>query len=836
MEEAIGYLIGFVILAAIVIYIIAIIAGIFVTICLIATALGTFALSIIMIKNYGVAFYDCLTGKLPASFDDKPTPPEPAYKNYFFRKAYFDLYDIIAKAYDVNRDEVRKVFAMLENYKSGWGWVLVIFGYGGIGVCIAGTSVLFAIVAFIHASCVAAICLCVYIVAIYLRLTEIISQKYRSITYECPRCYKKIGLLVHICGKCSSPHHSLMPGSYGVFRRKCQCGSSLPTIDLLGRSALDRECPHSDCKFPFKGEAARTVHIPIIGGPSTGKSNYLVAMVSEFIKDATALGKRISYPYHEDEQQYNRALSGFRSGIPVDKTQERAPKSFNIMVEEGEDYRHNLYIYDAAGELYGGEEDQLRKAGFLKLAHGVIFIVDPFSLPEVKIDAPGEALKYISPSLENPQSVLERLLDYIDHNGKELNWRKVPIAVVISKSDALEGSGIPLDIKGWLTEKGLGSFVNTIDNHFDSVDYYCSSALGHSIDEKKSFAPVNVLAPLKVLLEKKKLEIMTKGKDISRLKSQKVATFIGFSTATIIYASCFIPLFMVAKPAFNYVKKQTSTLISVSDNRSGKGGMKKRDVLPNKDGAIEKTSSPSGSISEGGFTEKNRHRAQENPLTAIDYNYSAIREKKFEEAYKLRSNRVRQSTSYKKFYENWSSNVSISLTNKKLLSNNGNTAVINVDLLSTDINKPDSQQLTLCYGGKVIMIKANNMWYYDDAKISEIKAKISNAESKSQFIPKQKNHIEEQVQQDQQKDEAYRRRWEEQAKQDKQKDEAYRRRWEEQAKQDQQKEEAYKRRWEEQAKQDQQKDEELKRRWEEQAKQDQQKDEESKRRWEEQNK
>ncbi|GEM_PF-6810402 len=199
---------------------------------------------------------------------------------------------------------------------------------------------------------------------------------------------------------------------------------------------------------------------------------------------------------------------------------------------------------------------------------------------------------------------------------------------------------------------------------------------------------------------------MTKGKDISRLKSQKVATLIGFSTATVIYASCFIPLFMIARPAVNYAKNIALPIVN-RDNSLGN----KKDELVMEDVPLTGTGT-------GTFTENDRQKAQIDPITTIEYNYRSINEKRLKEAYQLRSNRVRQKTRYEKWLPTWENNARIQLLEKRLISNKGSKAVVYVKLLSAD--NINGKIVEAKYEGKVFLAKSKDKWYFDNASIAMI--------------------------------------------------------------------------------------------------------------------
>jgi len=65
--------------------------------------------------------------------------------------------------------------------------------------------------------------------------------------------------------------------------------------------------------------------------------------------------------------------------------------------------------------------------------------------------------------------------------------------------------------------------------------------------------------------------------------------------------------------------------------------------------------------------EKKAYKRPINPISFVNYNYSLINNKKYKEAWNLRSQKVKERLPYDKFHYRWSNNVTIKVTDIKLI-------------------------------------------------------------------------------------------------------------------------------------------------------------------------
>jgi GTPase SAR1 family protein len=463
---------------------------------------------------------------------DSPEGHEPAFRQYYFRKAYHDYKYIVEESWKPNQatakwiiDTGAKLFAG-DKVLFTWPLGLTVFLIGTAGAIAGGAAYL--IFGLVHLLLVLICAVLAISLAFILRIIEYISMIWRHIFLVCPNagCYKKIGLPIYICPNCGVQHKHLIPGSYGIFRRECQCGAKLPTLFLFGRNNLPSICPHEGCHRPLSSSigVARNLHVPIVGGPAAGKTSFMMASMHELHRRADRGQLAMEFPEKKHRTLYEHCDRNFMSGALLGKTAEDSPDAFLVKLNDGGGEKL-LYIYDAAGELYQ-QTDALRRHEYYSYTHGVLFLLDPFSLPQVQIDFEHDlrtAAAQVKPCEERSQDVYDRMIGTLRQFSKMSgSFGAVPIAVVITKADAFglaadiestgNGNGInekhkdddpeSLSVRQWLISHGEGNLVRSIEHDFKKVHYFHCSALGRLPDSGSApFVPEGVIDPLSWVLK-----------------------------------------------------------------------------------------------------------------------------------------------------------------------------------------------------------------------------------------------------------------------------------------------------------------------------------------------
>ena len=408
-------------------------------------------------------------------------PGEPAFRSYYRAQVWRDLRIAAATAWERAGDETTRIQTLVGQ---GTSWQAAVFrfillAYGYIGLVIG--ALLSALVGIVPALLIALFAAGAWAIGAPLRGLERLRRKRRGTHFDCAECHDRFPLPVYVCPTCAAEHRQLAPGPFGVLRHRCTCASRLPAVQWLGRERLLSQCPAGHPLGEGVG-TVRTFHIPVAGGPSTGKSTFLAAAMLG-LEDAAAAGTLSTAVQSSSRDGYDRLLDGFRRGVLPTKTVDLQAPALVAEVR-GTDRSALLYAYDVAGEAYGDEHELRRDPGY-GLAEGVVLLVDPFALQRVRADLADElaAETGLRPSSEPPQRVLERLVGVLDEKGIDMS--RVPAAICITKSDALgigddimatPGADHDARVRAWLGAQGAGNLLRSAEATFRQVR--CFSTLG----------------------------------------------------------------------------------------------------------------------------------------------------------------------------------------------------------------------------------------------------------------------------------------------------------------------------------------------------------------------
>jgi hypothetical protein len=355
---------------------------------------------------------------------------------------------------------------------------------------------------------------------------------YFKIFFRCPDCHVQMNIPIYVCPKCATEHTRLWPSVYGVFHHTClKCETDLPALDVLGRKDIVQKCV--ECGRPMNKEIGRliNVHIPVIGGPSTGKSNYIFMATHQFIEQyAKPRGIEVTFPDDKHRQNYENNLKLLSDGTALLKTPEIVPEAYILAVRNPKERIGRIvYIYDAAGEAYSVESNTILQT-YYKFVHGLILVIDPFSIDLFSRQYESDIAKIkdsIRPSGIDAMDAYERMINVLEASvGLKRGVRfKYPLAIVISKTDALdleniigcsaakelmrkdpsfrlEVDAIHKLVENFLIDYGLGNFVRDVKLQFENVTFFSCSALGRMPDQNdhRPYVPVGVLDPFLWLL------------------------------------------------------------------------------------------------------------------------------------------------------------------------------------------------------------------------------------------------------------------------------------------------------------------------------------------------
>lgn len=321
----------------------------------------------------------------------------------------------------------------------------------------------------------------------------------RAVHSRCPKCKRKSVIPAYVCPSCGKEHMDLFPGPYGVVRRKCTCGATLPTTSFSGRNKLEARCPF--CGEGLHSNGSKQFGIQMVGGIGTGKTTYLAAFWHEYRK---ALERNAGCQYKEmPEEAFAELEKWYQNGIAEATTSTNANMYSIIHYMPGRP-PVQMSMYDIAGEAYDLSVNNVQQQQF-GYCEGFVAVIDPTS-------DPGDA-----------DNAFVSFINYIDSmKGKNAaKISEVPVAVIITKSDLYKREIGPARIRAsfrsiygrtytpgedydvfrsemcraFLLEHGYENSMNLIEGEFENVMFFPVSAMGHGT-EASEYEPWGVLDPV----------------------------------------------------------------------------------------------------------------------------------------------------------------------------------------------------------------------------------------------------------------------------------------------------------------------------------------------------
>jgi hypothetical protein len=340
-----------------------------------------------------------------------------------------------------------------------------------------------------------------------------------------------------ICPTCRELHSRLWPDIYGIFTHRCACNAKLPTLDILGRRKLTRVC--SACKALLNTIIGHgtNIDIAIIGGPSSGKTTYMVIAMNALRKffGSPPFQYAINFADLYHEQVFSKWLAQLELGYPLAKTSDTTPPAFYFTIKAPDMQIPRLvFLYDAAGEVFD-QGPYIGLQTYYSHVQGLIFLIDPCAIPLYRRSRQQEIEQlrlFIGLSDLDVEQILNRVIRLIeDQRGvRTIRSHSIPVAVVVTKTDVFgleDEIGLPaalqwliihgddsveeamhVVVRDFLVRYGLGNMLDQLERTFSTVRYFSCSALGHVPHQTnyRKFVPVRVLEPLVWLLAQNGIE------------------------------------------------------------------------------------------------------------------------------------------------------------------------------------------------------------------------------------------------------------------------------------------------------------------------------------------
>ncbi|HZB32816.1 MAG TPA: hypothetical protein VE465_21840 [Streptosporangiaceae bacterium] len=438
-------------------------------------------------------------GALPAPIASPPDTAtgraEPAFTHYLFGPALIDLRHAVHVALpaplQVGREydqRIRRAFQY--RYPS---WLMVPLGvivWLGMAGGVIGGFVLVGLLGVLQLAVVVALALGVIAAGLTLRVIDSAMRRVKGIRTSCPSCHLRVNYPSYECfgTGCGRRHRDVRPGRYGVLKRRCACGTQLPTLLLVGSGdgRMKAYCPH--CTEPMSRGAGTVteVVIPVLGAAATGKTRLMTALVMGLLEGHTGYGAEAEFVDDESESAYRKLAAKLRAGVhtwKTIKTKDAPLRAYSLRIRPPTGAARLFHIFDAPGELVAKSES-LRELRYIKAARTFLFTIDMLS-----IDAVWESLEPRVRAQHNqlrsdlaPDFVFGQLVQNIEGHGVQMS--RARLAVALTKNDlvrncaALAGVGdASEDIRRWLEgPAGLDGMVRAMRLSFAEVTFFRTSS------------------------------------------------------------------------------------------------------------------------------------------------------------------------------------------------------------------------------------------------------------------------------------------------------------------------------------------------------------------------
>ncbi|MGH3625554.1 MAG: TRAFAC clade GTPase domain-containing protein [Sciscionella sp.] len=437
------------------------------------------------------------TARLPKLRGDNPFGRDRAWPSYFAAQGRVDLEKVWTATAAKARKGWRWIGDVLDGSPMSWVPVLLFACPFWLG---------FSAGAFATAAVIVAVCgLALFAIWVpwgvasgFLRAGDQLVRSLRKASGSCPRCYHVTSLPAFACDGCGRLHRDIRPGRLGGAWRRCGCGTVLPTTVLRVARRIPAQCPRCTERLRAGAAVVTDIRLPVFGPVSAGKTRLVYAGLLALRDGVAANGGTLDFVDEESQQAFDNGAAVISTDADTVKTSAgELPHAITARFTAAR-RRALLHLFDAAGEFYADREDN-SDLEFLDHAQGLVFVVDPFSVPWVrdqlgKVDA-SSLVARANPASEDPERVYhvttKRLRDY------GVNTRKRKLAMTVVKADLLTGLPLaeglsPEHGREWLIQAGLDNLVLSAERDFGEVRYFVVASKS-GVPAGDGFSPANPL-------------------------------------------------------------------------------------------------------------------------------------------------------------------------------------------------------------------------------------------------------------------------------------------------------------------------------------------------------
>ncbi len=329
----------------------------------------------------------------------------------------------------------------------------------------------------------------------------------RKTSASCPACFYVSKRPAYRCDGCGRLHRDVRPSRLGIFYRRCECGEVMPTMTLRAAWRETAVCQRCEEQLRQGAAAVRDIRLPIFGDVAAGKTRFLYAALDSMRHLGSKHAITVSFPDTESQQRADTAMATMRTAARTVKTDPTHPTALSFRLGSGNS-GSLVHMFDAAGELYNRPDDY-DQVSFLDSGHGLVYVVDPFTLSGIRSQVSGfvSATEHLDTAAgKDPETAYGQVVTRLRGGGVKAKDQR--LAVVISKTDVLYSCAVDFPtessaISEWLMENGLHNIVLAAPNEFAEVRYFAVA----SVAAKTAAPETDAGAPVRWLLRKEGVKL-----------------------------------------------------------------------------------------------------------------------------------------------------------------------------------------------------------------------------------------------------------------------------------------------------------------------------------------
>ncbi|WP_408607225.1 TRAFAC clade GTPase domain-containing protein [Lottiidibacillus patelloidae] len=310
----------------------------------------------------------------------------------------------------------------------------------------------------------------------------------------------------YLCKNCGKVHSDISPHFTHILFKKCNCGTRI-AVSLFSKRVRNKAICNQ-CHVPLEFKENRVICIPVIGGPSVGKTSYVISTINKFLNESVMNNLRVKMASQHGQHELLRLTKGMKKGIFPPKTATAMPLDYNMLVKKGSssiNVERMVCLYDFAGEIYESS-NRMAQYRVFNYFHGLTVIIDPFSISKVRerYETQKGFDKYRA-SESCLSDTLDILVLYLEkHYGIKAKEKvSQPVSFIFTKVDAYDLSeqiGVNavqkymdenkrklfklnerkvsnMMCEKFLKENGEANFLNRLEHKFSNYQFFARSSL-----------------------------------------------------------------------------------------------------------------------------------------------------------------------------------------------------------------------------------------------------------------------------------------------------------------------------------------------------------------------